>query len=142
MKNRFFCIVLGILILLSANSCLAWPEAQQQDYGALISAVTYSKSAVKGEFGHDIPADFDAAEFMEVVKDQIPKTSFRTLEKYRLQVVPKEGYYLLKVYDPKNNVLILFDYSCSLGVEGRVLEEPGKYDVNHLESYDKCKKRH
>ena len=142
MKRRLYCFVCVFLILLSANSCLALSEAQKDEYGSLITAVILSKSAVKGEFGHDIRADFDARIFMEVVKDQIPQTSYHTLEKYHLQVIPKEGYYLLKIFDAKDNVLILFDYSCDLGVQGRVLEEPGKYDVNHLESYDRCKKRH
>ena len=57
-------------------------------------------------------------------------------------MIPKEGYYLLLVFDPKDNALILFSYSCEPGAEGRVLEEPGKYDVNNLQLYDKCKKLH
>ena len=142
MKRRLFPIVYCVLILFYASSCLALSEAQHREYGSLISAVTYSKSAIQGEYGHDIPADFDAAEFMEVVKDHIPERSYHILERYKIQITPKEGYFLLKVFDPQDNSLILFDYSCNLGVEGQVLEEPGKYDVNHLELYDKCKTRH
>ena len=142
MKRRHSALVCCFLILLYTTSCLALSEGQKQEYGALISAVTYSKAAVQGELGHDIPADFDATEFLEVVKDQIPKPSYHTLQKYLLQVFPKRGYYLLKVFDPKDNGLILFDYSCDQGVEGRVLENPGMYDVKHLELYDKCKPWH
>jgi hypothetical protein len=142
MKKRFLASGCILIIILYANSCIALSEVQKQQYGSLITAVTLSKSAVKGEFGHNIPVDFNAAEFMGVIKDHVPGTSYHTLEKYHLQVIPKEGYYLLKVFDPKDNALILFDYSCDLGVEGRVLEEPGKYDVNNLQLYDKCQKRY
>lgn len=142
MKKRHLSIAYCVLILFYVSSCLALSGAQQREYNSLIAAVTYSKAAVQGAYGHDIPAYFDAAEFMEVVKDQIPKRSYHILKDYKIQIIPKQGYYLLKVLDPRDNSLILFDYSCNLGVEGRVLEEPGKYDVNHLELYDKCKKRH
>ncbi|MBM4294827.1 MAG: hypothetical protein FJ126_08000 [Deltaproteobacteria bacterium] len=99
-----------------------------------------SKSAIKGEFGHSIPTEFDAEEFMEVVNGKIPNRSYQILKKYHIQILPKEGYFLIKVYETGEGALILFDYSCNLGVEGRVLEEPGKYDINNLQLYDKCKK--
>jgi hypothetical protein len=142
MKKRFLFLACSLLIILYANSCIALSEGQKQEYDSLIKAVILSKSAVRGEFGHDIPSDLDAGKFLEVVKDHIPHTSYRTLEKYHIQVIPKEGYYLIEVFNPKDNSLILFDYSCDLGVAGRVLEEPGKYDVNNLQLYDKCKKPH
>ncbi len=142
MKKRFLSLTCSIIIFFYASSCIALSEVQKQEYDTLITAVILSKSAVKGEFGHAIPPEFNAGGFMEVVKHQIPDTSYRTLEKYHIQVIPKEGYYLLKVFDPKDDALILFDYSCSLGVEGRVLEEPDKYDVNNLQLYDRCQKRY
>jgi hypothetical protein len=140
MKKRLLSIVCCLVILFYANSCTALSEGEKREYGSLIAAVTYSKSAVKGEFGHAIPPEFDAEEFMEVVKGKIPDRSYRNLQKYQIQIVPKEGYFLIKVYEPRDGALILFDYSCNLGVEGRVMEEPGKYDINNLQLYDKCQK--
>ena len=142
MKKRFLSLTCFLLIILYATSCTALPEVQKQEYDSLKTAVTLAKYPVKGEFGHDIPPGFNAAQFLEVVKDKIPGDSYDVLRKYPLQVIPKEGYYLIEVFDPKDNSLILFSYSCETGAEGRVLEEPGKYDVNHLELYDKCKTRH
>lgn len=141
MKKRFLPIVWFLIIILSASSCFALSEAQKQEYGALKTAVILSKAVVKGEYGHALPREFDREVFMEVIEDRIPDKSYQALEKYPIQVIPKEGYYLLLVYDPRDNSLILFDYSCSLGVQGRILEEPNRYDVNNLQLYDTCKKR-
>jgi hypothetical protein len=142
MKRRLLSLTCAFIIFLYASSCIAFSEAQKQEYSLLKSAVSYSKLAVKGKFGHDIPPGFDAKEFLNVVKDRIPENSYDVLEKYHLQVIPKDGYYLLLVFDPKNNALILFSYSCEPGAEGRILEEPGKYDVHNLQLYDKCQTRH
>lgn len=142
MKKRGLSLICVIIIVLYASSCIAFSYAQKQEYDSLKTAVTLSKFPVKGKFGHAIPPDFNAQEFFEVVKNKIPDDSYEVLQKYHIQVIPKEGYYLIKVFDPKDNSLILFSYSCETGAEGRVLEEPGKYDINHLELYDKCKTRH
>jgi hypothetical protein len=142
MRKRALSLVCVIIVVLYASSCIALPEARKQEYESLKVAVIYSKFPVKGKFGHNIPPGFNAEEFLEVVKDKIPPDSYEVLQKYRIQVIPKEGYYLIEVFDPKDNSLILFSYSCETGAEGRVLEEPGKYDINHLELYDKCKMQH
>jgi hypothetical protein len=142
MKKRLLSLTLVIIVFLYASSCIAFSEAQRQEYDSLKTAVTMAKFRVKGKFGHAIPPGFNSEEFLEVVKNKIPEDSYEVLQKYRLQVIPKDGYYLIEVFDPKDNSLILFSYSCETGAEGRVLEEPGKYDVNHLELYDKCKTRH
>lgn len=142
MKKRLLSLTCIIIIFLYASSCNALSEAQKQEYSSLKTAVTLSKLAVKGKFGHNLPPGFTGEEFLKVVKDRIPENSYDALGKYHLQVIPKDGYYLLLVSDPKNNALILFSYSCEPGAEGRILEEPGKYDVHNLQLYDKCKQQH
>jgi hypothetical protein len=142
MRKRALSLVCVIIVVLYASSCITLPEARKQKYESLTTAVIYSKFLVKGKFGHNIPPEFNAEKFLEVVKGKIPPDSYEVLQKYSLIVIPKEGYYLIEVFDPKDNSLILFSYSCETGAEGRVLEEPGKYDINHLELYDKCKTRH
>jgi hypothetical protein len=142
MKKRLLSLSCAVIVFLYASSCIALSEAQKQDYASLKTAVVLSKLAVKGKFGHHIPPTFSAAEFLQAVKDRIPENSYDTLERYRLQVNPKDGYYLLAIFNPENNTLILFTYSCEPGIDGPVLEEPGKYDVNNLQLYDKCKQRY
>jgi hypothetical protein len=142
MKKRLLSLTCACIIFLYASSCIALSDSQKQEYTLLKSAVTYSKLAVKGKFGHHLPPGFNSEKFLEVVKNKIPENSYDVLQKYHLQVIPKDGYYLLLVFDPKNNALILFSYSCEPGAEGRILEEPGKYDVNNLQLYDKCKQLH
>ncbi len=142
MKKRALSLVCVIIAILYASSCVAFSETQKQEYASLKTAITLSKFPVKGKYGHDIPPEFNAQKFLEVIKNKIPDDSYEVLQKYYIQVIPKEGYYLIKVFDPKNNSLILFSYSCETGAEGRILEEPGKYDINHLELYDKCKTWH
>ncbi len=78
---------------------------------------------------------------MAVVQDKIPPRSYNILESYPIKIIPKKGYYLLLVYDPQDNSLILFDYSCTFEVDGPVLLEPGKYELNNLQLYDKCNRQ-
>jgi hypothetical protein len=142
MKKRLLSLSCAIVILLYAASCIALSDVQKQEYSSLKSAVTYSKLAVRGKFGPHPPPGFNAEGFLEAARGKIPENSYETLGKYHLQVIPQNGYYLLKIFDPKDNSLILFSYSCEPGAEGNILEEPGKYNVDNLQLYDKCKPRH
>jgi hypothetical protein len=142
MKKRFLLINYFIIIILYTNSCIAISQSQKQEYGSLMSAVTWSASAVIGEYGHTIPDDFNREQFLAVVKDKIPPRSYSILASYAIKVMPKKGYYLLLVYDPQDNSLILFDYSCTTSeVDGPVFLEPDKYDLNNLQLYDKCNRQ-
>jgi hypothetical protein len=138
MKKRFLAVACLIIVFFYVNSCIALSQSQNQEYGALISAASWSAAAVIGEYGHAIPQDFDQQQFLAVVKDKIPPRSYRILTRYPIEIIPKNGYYLMLVYDPEDNSLILFDYSCTSEVDGPVLLEPDKYDVNNLQLYDKC----
>ena len=141
MKKRFLTIACLIIVIFYTNSCIALSQCQNQDYGSLMSAASWSAAAVIGEYGHAIPQDFEGQQFLAVVKDKIPPRSYSILTSYPIKIIPKKGYYLLLVYDPQDNSLILFDYSCTSEVDGPVLLEPGKYDVNNLQLYDKCKRQ-
>ena len=76
---------------------------------------------------------------MKLVKDKIPKDYYKVLKKYRLEVKSMSAYYLILIFNPKGNSLILFDYSCTPEVDGPVLLEPKIYDLEKLELYDTCK---
>jgi hypothetical protein len=140
MKRCLLTITFCIIILYT-NSCVALSQAGNQEYGSLMSAVSWSAAAVIGEYGHAIPKHFDRDQFLAVVKDKIPTRSYSILESYPIKIIPKKGYYLLLVYDHKDKSLILFDYSCTPDVDGPVLLEPGKYNLNNLQLYDKCNRQ-
>jgi hypothetical protein len=137
MKKRIFISIFLVVFVLSSVTCLALTETQKKEYGLLQSAATFSSDKIIGEYGDTIPDDFDKDKFLIVVKDKIPDDYYNALTKHRIDVTPMKTYYLLKVYD--SNSLILFDYSCTSEVDGPILLEPEKYDLNHLELYDKCK---
>lgn len=126
-----------ILVIFSANACVTFLEEQKREYGLLESAVTFSSDKVIGEYGDVIPNDFDSNKFLQLVKDKIPEDYYGVLKKYNLNIFSKGNYYLLKAYDGKR--LIIFDYSCTTEIDGPVLLEIEKYDLDHLEFYDKCK---
>ena len=126
-----------ILVIFSVNACVTLLEEQKKEYGLLESAVTFSSDKVIGEYGDVIPDDFDGNKFLQLVKDKIPEDYYGALMKYNLNIFPKGSYYLLIAYDGKR--LILFDYSCTAEVDGPVLLEIEKYDLDHLELYDNCK---
>jgi hypothetical protein len=138
MKKHLIIVAYLALVILSSSSCLTVTEAQKKDYGLISSAVTFSSDKVIGEYGDRIPDDFDSIKFAQLVRNKIPKDYFQALQKYRIVVIPKGSYYLLEAFD--GNKLILFDYSCTAEVDGPILLEQGKYDLNHLELYDKCGK--
>lgn len=141
MKKRFLLITCSIIVIFYTNSCTAIYPSQKQEYGVLMSAVAWSASAVIGEYGHAIPKDFNREQFMAVVQDKIPPRSYSIINSYPMKIIPKNGYYLLLIYNPQDNSLILFDYSCTSEVDGPVLLEPDKYDLNNLQLYDKCNRQ-
>ncbi len=126
-----------ILVIFSANACVTLLEEQKKEYGLLESAVTFSSDKVIGEYGDVIPNDFDSNKFLQLVNDKIPEDYYGALKRYNLNIFPKGNYYLLKAYDGKR--LILFDYSCTTEIDGPVLLGIEKYDLDHLDLYDKCK---
>jgi hypothetical protein len=132
--------LLSFILLLSA-CCATLPKIPREEYEVLCSAVSASSSAVIGEYGENVPPDFNAEGFIRLVEGKIPASYFAVLKKYSLEVRPKAGYYLLLVFDQDTKSLILFDYSCTPAPDGQVLWEPTKYDRKNLERYDPCEEQ-
>jgi len=138
-RRLIFLTILLVFALLSAGSCASLSEYQKRQYGILGSAVTFSADKVIGEYGDRIPDDFSVEKFMAFVKDKIPKDYYEALKKYSLEVRPKQSYYLLLIFDPDTEALVLFDFSCTSKVDGPVLLEPEKYRLENIDVYDACK---
>ena len=138
-RKRLSVIILLVFVVCSVASCISLSEHQKREYGILESAVTFSADKVIGEYADRIPDDFSGEQFMKLVEGKIPRDYYEALKKYNIQIKPRRSYYLLLAFNPTGKTLILFDYSCTPGVDGPVLLEPGKYDVNKLELYDECK---
>jgi hypothetical protein len=131
-----------IILVISAiilSNCATLKEGQGDEYEVLGSAVSACSYAMIGKYGDTIPDNLTAADFLSVCEKGTPEGYFEVLKKYPLEIKPKGSYYLLLVHDPETKALILFDYSCTSEPDGKVLREPNKYDVNHLELYDPCK---
>jgi hypothetical protein len=139
MRNRLFVIFFLVILVCSSSNCATSHEINRSEYGVLCSAVSASSYSVIGEYGASIPSDFNVDKFMRLVEKNIPEDYFKVLKKYVLDIKPKGSYYLLLIFDPHTKSLILFDYSCTPEPDGQVLLEPGKYDLNNLDLYDKCK---
>jgi len=142
MTNRLTSLVAGLLLVVcTSTACASHSELIRRQYGILESAVTFSAEKIAGEFGDTIPDTLDNTVFREIVRDKIPADYYKALRNYDLKIVPMKTYYLLKAYDRESNKLILFDYSCTPGVDGPVLLSPQEYDTEHLEKYDKCRQQ-
>lgn len=128
-----------LLLVCTSSSCFSQTEALRRQYGVFGSAVTFSADKIAGEYGDSIPDTLDNTAFLRIVRDKIPADYYEALQGYNLVVVPKGTYYLLKAYDRESNQLILFDFSCTPGVDGPVLLFPKEYDTNNLDQYDKCR---
>lgn len=97
----------------------------------------FSSEKVIGEYGEQIPADFDGNRLMKLVSVRIPEDYFHALENCKLEVEPHGWYYLIKVFD--RDAMILFDYSCTTEIDGPVLDSPGMFNLTNLDKYDTCK---
>lgn len=135
-KYTRYIVLLVFAVLLSG--CTAAIRYDQDEYGLLDSAVTSCASVMIGVYADTIPNDLSREKLLSVCENQIPDNYFTVLKKYPSVVKPKGGYYLLLVYDPGNRDIIMFHYSCS-SMPARVIAQPGKYDLNNLDSYDTCK---
>lgn len=124
------------------SSCASVYEKQRKEYDTLASSVSAASYAVIGEYGDTIPPDLDADQFMKVIENKIPSEYFKQLKRYSLDLKPKGTYYLLLVIDQDSKSIVLFDYSCTPEVDGLILLEPNKYDLNNIDSYDPCKTLH
>ncbi len=137
-RNRLTVLIL-LAFSLSLSGCAAAGQVDRDDYGMLCSAVSTCSYAMIGEYGDSIPAGLTAEKLLSLCEKNIPPNFFAELKKYQLKVKTSGAYYLLLVYDPEDNALIMFDYSCTPECDGKVMLEPDRYDVNRIESYDPCK---
>jgi len=139
MRRRLFVIFFLVVLVCSSSNCATSHEIKRSEYDILCSAVSASSYAVIGEYSTSIPSDFTVDKFMKLVEKNIPKDYFKVMREYILEIKPKGSYYLLLVFDPDTKSLILFDYSCTPEPDGQVLLQQGKFDLNNLDLYDKCK---
>lgn len=137
MNKRVISIIL-LLTVVIVHGCATIGKVDMDDYGLLGSAATACASVTIGIYADTIPDDLSREKLLSVCENQIPENYFAVLKKYPSDVKPKGSYYLLFVYDLNNKDLIMFHYSCS-SEPGRVIANPGKYDVNNLDLYDTCK---
>lgn len=137
MKIRLKAAIWLFLSVFFFASCATLEENHKQEYGILKAAVMFSSDKVIGEYGDQIPADFDSNRFMELVGDKIPEEYLDALKKHKLEVEPHGWYYLIKAY--QDGSLILFDYSCTIELDGPVLDSPEIFDLTNIEKYNRCK---
>jgi hypothetical protein len=128
-----------LLVVCTSASCFSRTDALRRQYGVFGSAVTFSADKIAGEYGDSIPDTLDNTAFLQVVRDKIPADYYDALQGYDLVIVPKGTYYLLKAYDRESKQLILFDFSCTPGVDGPILLSPKEYYTDNLDQYDKCR---
>jgi hypothetical protein len=136
-KCANYIILLSVLVVL-VNGCATIGKVDRDEYGILDSAATSCASVVIGVYADTIPDDLSREKLLSVCENQIPENYFAVLKKYPSEVKPKGSYYLLLIYDQDKRDLIMFHYSCS-PEPGRVIAQPGKYDINNLDLYDTCK---
>ena len=127
-----------LLVLCLAGCCLSTVGRFKKDYGILGTAVTYVSDKVIGEYDDSLPNDFGLTRFLDIAEKELNRSQYNILLRYRLEIIPKKTYYLLKVF--QGDQLIMFDYSCTSEVDGPILYSDQKFDLDHLEKYDKCKK--
>jgi hypothetical protein len=128
-----------LALIISLCFCAGTLEHQKKEYGILMTASHDAAIAVKGEYPDEIPEYFSDLKFREFLKGRISHDYYEVLERYPLELQPKGTYYLLLVLDPRGRDVILFDFSCTVEVDGPVLRYPGKYDLTNIDLYDTCK---
>jgi len=138
MAKKTRLLYIAVILILSASCCLSNHEKQNRDYGMLCSIVSYASDKVIGVYDSRIPFDFNVSMFLDIAKRKLNEKQYRLLTRYRLEISPLGTYYRLKLYDGKR--LILFDYSCTIKLDGPILSSDRTFDLDHLEKYDECAK--
>jgi hypothetical protein len=140
MRKKYLKVLLGLLVAVFLAGCCSSVQFSKRDMGNLQTAVGSCASAIKGEYPDSIPGDLTAEKFMNAIKGKIPSDYYKALKEYPIDVHSLGVDYLLVVYsDERNKKIIMFDYSCTPKVDGRVYVNPDTFDVNHLEKYNPCK---
>jgi len=119
-------------------SCSTIQERKQNECGLLESAVISSIEVINGRYPDKLPDNFDACDYLKIVKGHIPEDQFNELQRKRIVIIPKGWYYLAKIYN-QNCEMILFDYSCDSYIDGKVWENPTEFELNDMEKYDSCR---
>ncbi len=127
---------LAAIAVLALGSCVTLTVSQKREYDNLMQAAADSAAIFRGDYKGALPKNIDEPKFLSTVRDKLPPNEFSLLKKYRLQIANEGNYYLLKIFD--NRELILFDYSCTLEIDGAVLLQPGKFNLNTIGLYNKC----
>ncbi len=127
-----------VVYVFALGSCITLTASQKKEYDNLMAAAASSAAIFRGRYDGNLPKDLNESKFLNTVKSKLPPDYYDILKKYRLQITNDGNYYLLKVFD--NRKLILFDYSCTLEIDGAVLLTPDKFDLNHIGLYNKCTK--
>lgn len=138
MKTKLQLSIPLVFSLIIMGCCLSLEERQKTDYGILGTAVTYVSDKVIGRYGDVLPEDFDTTRFVAIAKEELVASQYNLLTRYRLEILSKHAYYLLKIYD--KDKLVMFDYSCTVKLDGPILYSDKTFDLEHLEKYDECKK--
>lgn len=134
-------IILTIVLCFSAisfMSCSTIHERKEKEYGILESGIISAIDKVNGKYPDQLPGNFDSCDYLKIIKGNIPEDQYREIQRRRIVIVPKGWYYLAKVYN-QDCEMILFDYSCDNYIDGKVWENPDKFDLDKLEQYDICK---
>lgn len=116
-------------------------QTSLDQYGILSSAVLSASDKMVGMYVHQIPADMDGKRFMLEIKEKIPPEQYKALMAYKIDIKPKNSYYLLLAYDKLTGRLILFDYSCDTKIDWQVHQNPEIGDNDQVEQLDVCKNR-
>jgi len=138
MKIKLQLSIPVIFSLTIMGCCLSLEERRKTDFGILGTAVTYVSDKVIGRYGDVLPDDFDTTRFVAIAKEELVVSQYNILTRYRLEIISKQAYYLLKIYD--KDKLVMFDYSCTPKLDGPILYSDKTFDLEHLEIYDECKK--
>lgn len=142
LTRRFLVVILlgaWISLSLAGQDGQALTERERRSYGILLSAVAESRNQVLGVFGDKIPPTFDRVQFLNLMKEKLSGSYYRALkDRHFLYLIVKDGYYLLTI--AQGYRIILYDFSCTPEVDGRIiLEPPGRFDLSRMERDDPCR---
>jgi hypothetical protein len=140
MRKKYLKVLCGMLVAVFLGGCCSSVQLSKREMGNLQTAVESCASAIKGEYPDSIPGDINAEKFMNVIKGKIPSDYYKSLKEHPVDVHSIGVDYLLVVYgDDRDKKVLMFDYSCTTKVDGRVYVHPDTFDVKHLEKYNPCK---
>lgn len=137
MKHGNLLVAWVILLGVIGSGCWSSKETLLYQYEELETIVQDAKFTIYGNFGPVFSDSLNADTVMSMLKDKEPQY-YEMLNRYHVEFVFMKSDYLIALW--KDGCLVIYDYSCTPKVDGKMYLGPQKAIMTDLVNGSPCAK--